>query len=71
MHKCCNSAPNDIVAANKTDKACKVKSPNLKIFNTYSLNKFQSDKLDNSLLFDVKLKRTFGKEAVKQKDKIT
>jgi len=64
MSKCCASPPKDLVAFNKSDKACKVKSPNLNIFNTYTLNKLQNDNKDNDVYFDAKTKVKLVKDAV-------
>jgi hypothetical protein len=64
MSKCCISPASDIVAASKTDKTCKMKPANLKVFNTYILNKYQNSNQQNNIVLDDKTKKALGKEAV-------
>jgi len=71
MAKCCAAAPSSLVPFNtadkgdKADKACKVSSSTLKIFNTYTLNKQQDIKKINTIDFSSStVKKNLGKDAV-------
>jgi hypothetical protein len=62
--KCCSSGtPEALLVLPKKDKTCKNSA--VKVFNEYSLNKYQNSKTLNDINFaDSKLKKGFGKEAV-------
>jgi len=68
MSKCCGDPPAPLINYVKTDKACKVNSGALKIFNSYTLNKQQEMKKNNTIDFsNSKLTKAFGKDAVRIK----
>jgi hypothetical protein len=58
------SPPNDIVAASRTDKTCKLNAASLRIFNTYLINKYQNSKNEDNVVLDDRTKKALGKEAV-------
>jgi len=66
MAKCCGDPPASLITFDKADKTCKVNSGALKIFNSYTLNKQQDIKKNNTIDFsNSKLTKAFGKDAVR------
>jgi len=67
MQKCCDDHPGILVPYVKGDKTCRVSAAALKIFNSYTLNKQQDMKKNNTLDFkSSKLAKAYAKDAVRQ-----
>jgi len=65
MYKCCAEPPADLATFVKGEKTCKVNTGTLKIFNFYSLNKHQDDKMGNNITWGDKMRKGLGKDAVR------
>jgi len=66
MSKCCSNGPALLVKHLDGDRTCGVNQPTLKIFNTFTLNKYQILKMNNTIDFESeKIGKAYGKDAVR------
>lgn len=62
---CCNVAnARELVVRTKSDKSCKARDVDFKIFNYFKLNKYQSRESNSIDLTDQRLNRELAKDAV-------
>jgi len=65
MTECCQLTVKPLVEMVPKDKMCKVNKPALNIFNQYSMNKQQLDKMNNTIDFtEKKTFKALGKDSV-------
>jgi len=65
--KCCGDTPGPLVVVEKPDTTgCKGNAANLKVFNSYSMNKLQDIKINNTIDFTkTKVTKSLGSAAVR------
>lgn len=65
MEDCCNVADaRELVVRKKSDKICKARDVDFKIFNYFKLNKYQSRESNSIDLTDERLNRELARDAV-------
>jgi len=65
--KCCGDTPSPLIVTEKPDTTgCKANVGNLKVFNSYLMNKLQDLKMNNTIDFtNTKITKTLGSAAVR------